>query len=1062
MAVIDELVGILGFDFKGKDDVKRYKDSLKGVETRMVATGQQAIKLGGLLKAAFIGIATGKAVSSAIKFEEAVADIKKVVDGTPEQFADLESELLKMSRSLPVSADGLANIAASAGETGVALGDLTKFTEQVALAVVAFDLPAEKVGKTMAELSNVFGFNVEEMGKFNDTANHLSNNLSAKAGQILDFTNRAAGAARQLGLTADQLAGVGAALIAAGVVPETAARGLKALGTRIQAEAKGVDEALQSVGLSAKGFKEALAVDGDAAIVDLFNKLSTLDISEQTVALKALVGQDFSGDFSKLVNNPELLSRALGLANDEAGKLGSVAGEAAARAETTAAKWERIKGIVNSVAIIAAGPLLDAFGKVADFVFKIVEAFDSADTTAQGIANVLNALGFDASAAKIQEWITAFTQGFTELKTFIQPIFDSITTFISATLSDAITSLNNLFQTINFEAVGETIKAVANSLVTVFDQVLANAQKNFQAVKDAFSQIFASINFESILNTVSEMELLDSVMATVSAGLEASSAIFQAVASTLGTAISTIISNFTDFDKNPALSGLAERIGPLFEKIKGVFDGLTEALANPLVQSALTQISAVIGEVVSLFATLVGNSILTSIELMATAIGTLVDVFNLLIQGDFSGALQRLFGGLGEMMGTIAGSLNTILTAIFSTLQRVSEISFGGIFEGFQQEFADFLQNTLNFFVDKINEVISQLPEFIAGKVGLAKLERFDFADSEEEKAAAKLAAEVENLKAQQAQQSEVIIAERDAQVAALQAVTDEIRQRAIEDLGGLDALKTQAEGNIDGQGRFEPGFRFRGRIDDEVENIIAPRIEQLTADAIQKVNSDADAQLAALGETINSTITELENATKPVSETVESVDGSDSVQPTTEPSEIAEPLAKLTEASQAATEASQQQTETLNGALSEIKTVVETQAAATPPTQAVPPAATQVATPIQQPAVAAGAQVQSTSAVSAAIEGLKGAIAAQTPALSQMAAAASAISAMTFAPELIEQTINNDYTKNITNNITNSTTVNQTVTGATAPASAGNAANNGASRGTQRGLAVNNHGADG
>ena len=98
---------------------------------------------------------------------------------------------------------------------------------------------------------------------------------------------------------------------------------------------------------------------------------------------------------------------------------------------------------------------------------------------------------------------------------------------------------------------------------------------------------------------------------------------------------------------------------------------------------------------------------------------------------------------------------------------------------------------------------------------------------------------------------------------------------------------------------------------------------------------------------------------------------------------------------------------------------------------------------------------------LTAGVQSMTAAGLALTPAVETMAVAAGMVSTMeTEAPQLIEQTINNDYTKNITNNITNNTTVNQTVTGSTAPATAARAVSEGAQRGTSRGLSVNNSGA--
>jgi len=491
MAILDELVGILGFDFQGRDEARRYQRTLGNVDKQLDGVGRRAIGFGRLITGAIVGLGAAKVIGSAVSFEEAMADVNKVLDGAdPSQIEALGDEFLKMSRRLPLSAEGLAQIGAAAAATGVELQDIPGFVEQVAIAATAFDIPAAQIGKTMAELSNVFQFNTETMGMFNDTVNFLSNKMAASAGDILNFTNRAAGAGRQLGLTADQLAGVGAALVASGVRAETAGRGISALGNRIQNDAKGVSEALALVGLTTKELQENLATDGDAALGKLFADLSELDITQQTQALSALVGQDFSDDFSKLLGNPDLLAEALVLANDEAGKLGSAQGEFEARAATTAAKWQRIKNVLSSIGIVLAGPLLDGFGVIADFAFKIVDAFDSASNSAEGLEAAVQALGLPFDITDIEFFRDKIVEAFNTVREVIQTAMETVQRRIEEFVSSPA------FQGI-IDSISESINRFGQ-IWAKFQEVLASEGgqeliRVLTAIGDALFQLGASV-----------------------------------------------------------------------------------------------------------------------------------------------------------------------------------------------------------------------------------------------------------------------------------------------------------------------------------------------------------------------------------------------------------------------------------------------------------------------------------------------------------------------------------------------------------------------------------------
>jgi len=228
-------------------------------------------------------------------------------------------------------------------------------------------------------MRETFGLTIDQMAGFNDTVNHISNTVSAKAPQLFEFTNRASGAAEFLGLTVDQLAGLGGSLIASGVAAETAGRGVTALATRLRTGAKGVDENLAKIGLSREKFLSMLDADGDAAMVELFTRMSKLDLNAQATALKALVGQDFSDDFVKLLQRPELLKETFDLANDP-GKSGSAQQEAAVRAETLNAKIQllqnsffRLNKSIGDTLMGALKRTMERIGRIADAVARWVD-----------------------------------------------------------------------------------------------------------------------------------------------------------------------------------------------------------------------------------------------------------------------------------------------------------------------------------------------------------------------------------------------------------------------------------------------------------------------------------------------------------------------------------------------------------------------------------------------------------------------------------------------------------------------------------------------------------------
>lgn len=201
-------------------------------------------------------------VKLAIDFESAMADVKKVVDfDTPEQFRQMERDILGMTRNIPMAAGELAKITAAGGQLGVPRKDLQKFTETIAKMSVAFDMSAEQAGDSMAKLANVYEIPIAQIGRLGDAINHLSNSSPAKAGDIVNTLSRVGGVAKQFGLTEMQTASLSNAFISLGRTPEVAGTAINGMLTKLMtADKQGAkfQKVLHGMGTDAKALKKRL------------------------------------------------------------------------------------------------------------------------------------------------------------------------------------------------------------------------------------------------------------------------------------------------------------------------------------------------------------------------------------------------------------------------------------------------------------------------------------------------------------------------------------------------------------------------------------------------------------------------------------------------------------------------------------------------------------------------------------------------------------------------------------------------------------------------------------
>ena len=323
-------------------------------------------------------------VKLAVEFESAMADVKKVVDfDTPKQFKEMEQDILRLTRTIPMAGTELAKITASGGQLGVARKDLPKFTETIAKMSVAFDMAADQAGDSMAKLANVYQIPIDQIGKLGDAVNHLSNSSPAKAGDIINTLGRVGGVAKQFGLTEIQTTSLSNAFISLGKTPEIAGTAINGMLTKLMtADKQGAkfQQALKNMGMESKDLKKAIKENGEQALMDFLKQIGKLPKENQMGALVDLFGLEYADDVAVLVGGLETYKKSI----DELKKtskdgkpafIGSMDKEFAARSATTANNWQIFKNSLTEIGITAGSVLLPALNQLMTTIRPIINSF---------------------------------------------------------------------------------------------------------------------------------------------------------------------------------------------------------------------------------------------------------------------------------------------------------------------------------------------------------------------------------------------------------------------------------------------------------------------------------------------------------------------------------------------------------------------------------------------------------------------------------------------------------------------------------------------------------------
>ena len=292
-----------------------------------------------MIGAAGAGYVLARAIASpikaAIEFESAMADVRKVVDfDSPDGFANLSKDIIKMSLNTPIAAEGIAAIVAAAGQAGMKGDELLAFAEMAAKVGVAFDMSAGQTGTALAKIKTQLGLNVAGTGELADAMNHLSNTSASTAPDLIDYMKRVASVGEQYGFTAVQTAAIGSAMIAAGAESNVAATSFRNVGRALVkggSATKKQMRAFKLLGISAKETAKSMQKDAVGTLQVVIAKLRALPAHLRSAAISDLFGEEARA-IAPLIKRADLLAKTLKEVADKTKFLGSTQKEYAVRA----------------------------------------------------------------------------------------------------------------------------------------------------------------------------------------------------------------------------------------------------------------------------------------------------------------------------------------------------------------------------------------------------------------------------------------------------------------------------------------------------------------------------------------------------------------------------------------------------------------------------------------------------------------------------------------------------------------------------------------------------------
>ncbi len=313
-------------------------------------------------------------IKQAMAIEDSMAEINKVVDfKEPDGLKNMQAALQDMSLKIPLTAEGLMQITAAAGQAGIAENELLSFTESAAKMGVAFDMTADAAGEMMAKWRSGMGLTQDQVVELADATNALSNANAATGKQIGETLKRYGALGKVAGLTEKQTAALAATAIGAGAEAEVAATGINAFMRALvkgDSMTKSQREAFEGIGYDPQALQKSVKADAPKAILEVLERIKKVSPEQQMSVLTNLFGEEGARALGPMLSNTEQLEKNFALVADKSNYADSMLKEFQSRSTTTSNALVLAQNAASYFASMVGQPLLEPLKEV---ITKFVE-----------------------------------------------------------------------------------------------------------------------------------------------------------------------------------------------------------------------------------------------------------------------------------------------------------------------------------------------------------------------------------------------------------------------------------------------------------------------------------------------------------------------------------------------------------------------------------------------------------------------------------------------------------------------------------------------------------------
>lgn len=452
------------------------RTGMKATAVAIAATGTALVGMGAF------------AIKAGIDFESAFTGVKKTVDGTDQQFAQLEKAIRNMAKSMPESASEIAGVAEAAGQLGIKVENIEGFTKSMVMLGDSTNMSSEEAATALARLANITQMPQTQFDRLGSVIVALGNNLATTESEITAMGLRLAGAGHQVGMSEAQIMSFAGALSSVGIEAEAGGSAFSKVMVDMQLAVEkggeGLNQFAKVAGMSSSEFQKAFKEDAAGAIIAFIQGLGKCQESGQS-AIGVLDNMGITE-----VRMRDALLRAAGAGNvfTDALKLGTKAWdentaltkEAETRYATMESQLEMLKHSLTDLGISfykeVNSPMAEVVKTTKDMVNQLGKAFENGGITTlvSELGNVFSQIvvNISASLPKIINLAVQVIQSFiTGIQNNLPLIVSSAMQIVQSLVTGFITVLPQIIQ-LGLQLIIQLGMGIAQAIPTLLPQII--------------------------------------------------------------------------------------------------------------------------------------------------------------------------------------------------------------------------------------------------------------------------------------------------------------------------------------------------------------------------------------------------------------------------------------------------------------------------------------------------------------------------------------------------------------------------------------------------------------